>query len=358
MGLQDLWFTLIAVLWAGYFLLEGFDFGVAALLHTIGRTVEERGVLLQTIGPVWDGNEVWLLVAGGATFAAFPLWYATLFSGFYLALLLILVALIVRVLAIEYRNKETNPTWRARWDLAHTISGALPALLWGVAFANIVHGVPIDAQHHYTGSFFTLLNPYALLGGATTLTLFTLHGAVFLAAKTTGELRQRARKTALRLGPVVAVLAVAFLGWTQIHQGTAATAATAALAAVALLGGLYATWQGRDLWAFAGTGAAILAATATLFLALHPDVMPSTTSAAYNLTIHNASSSHYTLTVMSWVALAFTPLVLLYQGWTYWVFRARITGRDPLPPKKGTQSGSKPSGPTQSGTPQPGPTSA
>jgi cytochrome d ubiquinol oxidase subunit II len=295
MSLQNLWFTLIAVLWSGYFLLEGFDFGVGVLLHVLGRNEEERGRLVHTIGPVWDGNEVWLLVAGGATFAAFPQWYATLFSGFYLALLLILVALIVRILAIEYRNKETDPAWRRRWDLAHTISAAVPALLWGVAFGNIVRGVPIDAAHNYTGSFFTLLNPYALLGGLTTLSVFTLHGAVFLALKTDGVLRERARNSILWLGPTAAVCAVAFLG----------------------------------------TGAAIVVTTATLFLTLHPDVMPSSTSAAFSLTVTNASSSHYTLTVMSWVALIFTPLVLLYQGWTYWVFRARITGRDPLPPAKG-----------------------
>src|SRR5207249_3235719 len=186
-------------------LLEGFDFGVGVLLHVVGRTEGERGVLLRAIGPVWDGNEVWLLVAGGATFAAFPAWYATLFSGFYLALLLILVALIVRVLAIEYRNKETGAVWRRRWDLAHTASAAVPALLWGVAFGNIVRGVPIDAAHEYTGSFFTLLNPYALLGGLTTLSLFTLHGAVFLALKTDGELRARARRVIGWTGPVAAV---------------------------------------------------------------------------------------------------------------------------------------------------------
>ncbi|HEU5355121.1 MAG TPA: cytochrome d ubiquinol oxidase subunit II [Actinocrinis sp.] len=332
MSLQDLWFTLIAVLWCGYFLLEGFDFGVGVLLHAVGRDERERGVLLRTIGPVWDGNEVWLLVAGGATFAAFPQWYATLFSGFYLALLLILVALIVRVLAIEYRNKESDPVWRRRWDLVHTASAAVPALLWGVAFGNIVRGVPIDAAHHYTGSFFTLLNPYALLGGLTTLSVFTLHGAVFIALKTTGELRDRARKAALLTGPVAAVFAVMFLVWTLIHgsgagYGHEAAAVVAALvAAGALVGGLAATWRDRDGWAFAGTGTAIIAATTTLFLALHPAVMPSTTSAAYRLTVTNASSSHYTLTVMSWVALAFTPIVLLYQGWTYWVFRARVTG--------------------------------
>ncbi|MBS2961514.1 cytochrome d ubiquinol oxidase subunit II [Actinocrinis puniceicyclus] len=332
MSLQNLWFTLIAVLWCGYFVLEGFDFGVGVLLHAIGRDERERGLLLRTIGPVWDGNEVWLLVAGGATFAAFPQWYATLFSGFYLALLLILVALIVRVLAIEYRNKESDPVWRKRWDLVHSVSAAVPALLWGVAFGNIVRGVPIDAAHNYTGSFFTLLNPYALLGGLTTLTVFTLHGAVFLALKTTGELRDRARKTVLLVGPGAAIFAVGFLTWTLVdldgasHGHIAASAVAAVLAALTLVGGLLATWKDRDGWAFAGTAAAIVATTAALFLALHPAVMPSTTSAAYSLTVTNASSSHYTLTVMSWVALAFTPLVLLYQAWTYWVFRARVTG--------------------------------
>ncbi|HET9172717.1 MAG TPA: cytochrome d ubiquinol oxidase subunit II [Actinospica sp.] len=330
MTLQNLWFTLIAVLWCGYFLLEGFDFGVGALLFRVGRDEAERGVLLRTIGPVWDGNEVWLLVAGGATFAAFPQWYATLFSGFYLALLLILVALILRVIAIEYRNKEADPAWRRRWDLVHTVSALIPALLWGVAFGNIVRGVPIDAAHNYTGSFFTLLNPYALLGGLTTLSVFTLHGAVFLTAKTTGELRDRARRQVLWLGPTSAACAVAFLTWTLVHLGASAdrfaiTLAVAAAAAVALLGGLYATWKGLDIWAFAGTGVAIVATTVALFLALHPNVMPSTTNAAYSLTVTNASSSHYTLTVMSWVALIFTPFVLLYQSWTYWVFRKRVT---------------------------------
>jgi cytochrome d ubiquinol oxidase subunit II len=336
MTLQNLWFILIAVLWSGYFLLEGFDFGVGVLLNILGRNEEERGRLLATIGPVWDGNEVWLVVAGGATFAAFPQWYATLFSGFYLVLLLILVALIVRVLAIEYRNKETDPAWRRRWDRAHTLCAAVPALLWGVVFGNIVHGVPIDAAHNYTGDVFTLLNPYAILGGLTTLSVFTLHGAVFLALKTDGELRARARRSTRWIGPAAALCAAAFLAWTLIHHGRALTAVTALAAAAALLGGLLATWRARDGWAFVGTGAAIALTTATLFLTLHPDVMPSSTSAAYSLTVANASSSHYTLTVMSWVALIFTPLVLLYQGWTYWVFRARITGRNPLPPAKRT----------------------
>src|SRR5579859_6474818 len=222
MSLPEFWFGVIAVLWCGYFLLEGFDFGVGILLPVLGRDDTERRVLINTIGPVWDGNEVWLLVAGGATFAAFPMWYATLFSGFYLALLLILVALIVRILAIEYRNKETDPAWRRRWDLAHTASAAVPALLWGVAFGDIVRGVPIDAAHNYTGSFFTLLNPYALLGGLTTLSVFTLHGAVFLALKTNGELRSRARKAALSVGVAALACAAAVLVWTLIHEGTGA----------------------------------------------------------------------------------------------------------------------------------------
>ncbi|MBR7829922.1 cytochrome d ubiquinol oxidase subunit II [Actinospica sp. MGRD01-02] len=332
MSLQDLWFTLIAVLWCGYFLLEGFDFGVGALLFRLGRDEAERGLMLRTIGPVWDGNEVWLLVAGGATFAAFPQWYATLFSGFYLALLLILVALILRVVAIEYRNKESDPVWRRRWDVVHSVCAFVPALLWGVAFGNIVRGVPIDAAHNYTGSFFTLLNPYALLGGLTTLSVFVLHGAVFLALKTEGDLRDRARREVAWLGPVAAVCAVGFLGWTlaHVHAGGhgdfAAVLGVSVLAALALVGGLLATWRGRDGWAFAGTGLAIVATTVALFLALHPDVMPSTTNAAYSLTVENASSSHYTLTVMSWVALIFTPFVLLYQSWTYWIFRKRLIG--------------------------------
>src|SRR5690242_16933048 len=197
MELTDVWFLLIAVLWTGYLVLEGFDFGVGLLLPVVAKDAVDRQVTLRTIGPVWDGNEVWLLVAGGATFAAFPLWYASLFSGFYLALLVILVALIVRGIALEYRNKVDDATWHRRWDLAIVIGSAVPALLWGVALANIVRGVPLDADHNFTGTFFTLLNPYALLGGLTTLVLFALHGAVFLALKTHGPVRDRARALVL-----------------------------------------------------------------------------------------------------------------------------------------------------------------
>src|SRR4029453_18482618 len=223
MELTTVWFLLIAVLWIGYFFLGGFDFGVGMLLPVLGRDDTERRVLLNTIGPVWDGNEVWLLVAGGATFAAFPEWYATLFSGFYLPLLIILVALIVRGVAFEYRGKIDDARWRRRWDLCIVVGSLVPALLWGVAFGNIVRGVKIDSDGEYVGGFFDLLNPYALLGGLTTLTVFTLHGAVFLGLRTTGELRQRAIRLALRIAAVVVPVAAVFLLWTQLRDGTLAS---------------------------------------------------------------------------------------------------------------------------------------
>ncbi len=330
MALTDIWFLLIAVLWTGYLVLEGFDFGVGMLLPVVGKDAVDRRVTLQTIGPVWDGNEVWLLVAGGATFAAFPFWYASLFSGFYLALLVILVALIVRGIALEYRNKLDHAGWHARWDLAIVIGSAVPALLWGVALANIVRGVPLNADHDFTGNFFTLLNPYALLGGLTTLVLFALHGAMFLALKTHDDVRLRARRLVLPLGAVTVVLAAAFLGWTQSFDGSWTTWLLALGAAVALVAGLIASRLGRDGWAFIGTAATIALATATLFVTLYPDVLPSTTNPAYSLTTTNAASTPYTLKIMTWVAVIFTPIVLLYQGYTYWVFRRRLS-RDDIP---------------------------
>jgi cytochrome d ubiquinol oxidase subunit II len=325
MELTTVWFALIAVLWVGYFCLEGFDFGVGMLLPVLARNETERRVMINTIGPVWDGNEVWVLVAGGATFAAFPEWYATLFSGFYLPLLLILVALIVRGLSFEYRHKRDEVEWKARWDLAIIVGSVVPALLWGVAFANIVAGVPIDADKEFTGNLFTLLNPYGLLGGLVTLTLFAAHGAMFVALKTDGDIRHRARDLAVRIGAVAAVLAVLFLVWTQARTGTALTAVVFAVAALALVGGLVAARAGREGWAFVGTFATIGLAVIGLFLALFPDVMPSTTDPAYSLTTTNAAATAYTLKVMTWVAVVFTPVVLGYQAWTYWVFRKRIS---------------------------------
>jgi cytochrome bd ubiquinol oxidase subunit II len=332
MSLTTIWFILIAVLWTGYFVLEGFDFGVGILLPFLGRDDTGRRLMINAIGPVWDGNEVWLLTAGGATFAAFPLWYASLFSGFYLALLLILVALIIRGVSFEFRGKVNSARWRRTWDGAIFAGSALPALLWGVAFANIVRGVPLNAAGVYTGNLLTLLNPYGLLGGLATLTLFTLHGAIFLALKTTGDLRASARAAAMRVAVVAVVAAAAFLAVSQLAHGKPATDVTAAVAAVTLLAAVAAIARGHEGWAFAGTAVTLALAVATLFGDLWPDVLPSTTSAAYSLTVSNAASGHYTLTVMTWVAVIFTPVVLLYQGWTYWVFRKRLSRPGLEPP--------------------------
>ncbi|MET8202360.1 cytochrome d ubiquinol oxidase subunit II [Micromonospora taraxaci] len=324
MELTTIWFLLVAVLFTGYFILEGFDFGVGMLLPVLGRDDRERRVLINTIGPVWDGNEVWLITAGGAMFAAFPEWYATLFSGFYLPLLLILLALIARGVAFEYRHKRPEASWKRRWDTAIVVGSLLPAFLWGVAFANILRGVPLDADHEYVGGLVDLLHPYALLGGATTLALFLTHGAVFLALKTTGDIRERAGALAVRLGVAAAVLAVGFLTWTLSIRSSTAAVVLAVGAALALLGGLAAARVRREGWAFTGTAVAIGLAVATLFAALFPNVLPSTLDAAGTLTATNAASTPYTLKIMTWVAVIFTPVVLAYQGWTYWVFRKRI----------------------------------
>jgi len=347
MELTTVWFGLIAVLWIGYFCLEGFDFGVGMLLPVLAKDDTERRVLINTIGPVWDGNEVWVLVAGGATFAAFPEWYATLFSGFYLPLLLILVALIVRGVAFEYRAKRDDDSWRRNWDLAIIVGSFLPALLWGVAFANILRGVPIDGDLEYTGGFFNLLNPYALLGGATTLLLFLTHGAMFISLKTDGRIRAAARELALRVGLGAAGVTVAFLLWTQIKTGTVASAVAFVLAAVALVAGLAAIRVGREGWGFLGTFVAIALGVAGLFLGLFPDVMPTSLADGVSLTTTNASATAYTLKIMTVVAVIFTPIVLMYQGWTYWVFRKRIAvhhipatspapSPDPTPAASGT----------------------
>lgn len=324
MHLHDVWFVLIAVLWTGYFFLEGFDFGIGVLTKLLARDRTERRVLINTIGPVWDGNEVWLLTAGGATFAAFPDWYATLFSGFYLPLLAILVCLILRAVAFEYRAKREGERWQRNWE--HTIfwTSLLPAVLWGVAFANIVRGVKIDASKEYVGDLFDLLNGYALLGGLVTLTLFTFHGAVFAALKTVGPIRDRARAFATRIGLVTAVLVAGFLVWTQADSGNGRSLPALILAVAALCGALAANLAGREGWSFALSGLTIAATVAMFFLSLFPDVMPSSLDSAWSLTVGNASATPYTLRIMTWCAGIATPLVLLYQGWTYWVFRKRI----------------------------------
>jgi cytochrome bd ubiquinol oxidase subunit II len=328
MQLHDVWFVLIAVLWTGYFFLEGFDFGVGILTKLLARDERERRVLINTIGPVWDGNEVWLLTAAGATFAAFPAWYATLFSGFYLPLLVILVCLIVRGVAFEYRAKRSDERWKRNWEHAIFWTSLVPAFLWGVAFGNIVHGVKIDASGNYAGDVIDLLNPYALLGGAVTLALFTFHGTVFVSLKTLGDIRDRSRSLALKLGLLTAVLALGFLSWTQASSGDGRSLAAMLVAVIALVAALGFNQAGREGWAFILSGLTIVATVAMLFLSLYPNVMPSSLNPAWSLTVANASSSPYTLKVMTWVAGFMTPVVLCYQAWTYWVFRRRIGVRN------------------------------
>ena len=346
MSLQTVWFLLIAVLWIGYFILEGFDFGVGMLLKQVSSNEADRRAVLTTLGPLWDGNEVWLLVAGGATFAAFPEWYATLFSGFYLPLFLILVGLIVRGVALEYRSKYGKAQWRQRWDYAIVISSAIPALLWGVAFSNIVKGVPIEEVNghlEYTGGFFNLLNPYALLGGVVTLTVFLTHGAIFLSLKTAGEIRKRARSLVTRYGLIAAVAAVSYLAWTIaiLPERKAIVLLLSALVALFWLAALGMNLRGREGWAFIFSSLAILSFVSDLFNALYPRVMPSSVSKAFDLTIYNASSTDYTLKTMTVVAVIMTPLVLIYQGWTYWVFRKRVSADQILHPERGVLDGDK-----------------
>lgn len=324
MELTTIWFVAIAVLWTGYLVLEGFDFGVGMLTALLARSDRERRLLLTTIGPVWDGNEVWLIVAGGATFAAFPEWYATLFSGFYLPLFAILVALILRAVALEYRSKRPEPAWRRRWDVTIAASSFVAALLWGVALAAIVGGTPIDSSAELTGTVLDLLTPYALLGGAVTLTVFLVHGAFFVALKTVGDIRHRARILGLRLAGPAAMLTAVFVTWTAVRDGDPVVAVAACATVVLFVGGVAAAAAGREGWAFAGTALAIVAVGVTLFTALFPDVMPSSLDPAWSLTVENASSTAYTLKIMTWVAVFFAPIVLGYQAWSYWVFRQRL----------------------------------
>ncbi|MEN9714344.1 MAG: hypothetical protein RLZZ164_1008 [Actinomycetota bacterium] len=328
MQLQDLWFLIVGFLFIGYFVLDGFDFGVGISLPFLGKDDTDRRVLINTIGPVWDLNETWVLVAGASLFAAFPEWYASLFSGFYLALLLILVALIVRGVAFEYRGKNPDASWRKGWDWMIFIGSALPALLWGVAFANIVQGVPLNAEHIYTGTLFTLLNPYGLLGGLVTLTLFWTHGLIFITLKTEGEIKERAHKLAVRVGLVCTVLAASFLLWTLFAHFSLLGLALTAVAALSLITAQLMNLRRRDGIAFGFMVVTILTAVGALFSALYPNVLPSTTDVAYSLTVENARSSDYTLGVMTWVAGIMLPLVLAYQGWTYWVFKKRVSRKN------------------------------
>lgn len=328
MDLQVIWFALIAVLFMGFFFLEGFDYGVGMLLPFLGRDDDERRAIINTIGPVWDANEVWMITAGGAMFAAFPHWYATLFSGFYLALFLMLLALILRGVAFEYRSKRPSAAWRNFWDWAIFTGSAVPAFLWGVAIANLVRGVPIDAHMEYVGSFFDLLSPYALLGGAAAVSLFLLHGANFLVLKLDGLLGERAHRVAYLWGAVATATLLLFVAglyrYTSLFADRLIPGVVPLVAAVSLVSVRFLLQARHAAWAFWMGGLAIVSSVATVFMGLFPNVMPSSLDPAWSLTIYNASASDYTLRVMTIVAFIFTPLVLIYQGWSYWVFRGRV----------------------------------
>ncbi len=331
--LQFVWFLLISVLWIGYLILEGFDFGVGMLMKLIGGSREEKRAILHTIGPIWDGNEVWLIVAGGATFAAFPEWYATLFSGFYIALFAILVALIVRNVGFEMWGKRDTEAWRTGWEWCIALGSLFPALLWGVAWANIIGGTPIEPVStngvdslEYVGNFFDLLSIYALLGGLASLAIFFAHGALFLELRTEGVVREKARAVATKATPVAALLGAAFMAWTLIRQDSLEILSLVA-AALAVGGFVFAALNAKaqPLRAFIGTAAGIALYFIAQFIDLFPNAMVSSISSDFNMSLSMASSTDYTLTVMTVVAVLLVPVVLIYQAWTYWVFRHRVS---------------------------------
>ncbi|WJX99717.1 cytochrome d ubiquinol oxidase subunit II [Curtobacterium sp. SP.BCp] len=325
MDLPVLWFAIVALFFVGYFVLDGFDFGVGMSLPFLGKDDTDRRVLINTIGPVWDLNETWVIVAGACLFAAFPEWYATMFSGFYLALLLILAALIARGVSFEYRHQEKHLEWKRRFDLMIIVGSALPSFLWGVAFGNVVRGIPMDAGHNFTGTLFDLLNPFALLTGLATLMVFFTHGVVFVALKTEGEIRVRAKRLATRAGILTIVVGAAFLVAMAFVRATPASLVLSVVAALALVLAVLCNVWGKEGRAFTLMAVTIAAVVLAMFTAIFPNVMPASNDPANSLTVVNAASGQYTLTVMSWVALIFVPLVLAYQAWTYWVFRKRVS---------------------------------
>lgn len=330
MDLQTFWFIAIAVLFVGYFVLEGFDFGVGMLLPFLGRGEEgarRRDAAVKTIGPVWDGNEVWLITAGGALFAAFPEWYATMFSGFYLPLLLILVALILRGVALEWRTKVNTVRWRRLSDLGIGIGSWVPALLWGVAFANLVRGVPVDAARQVPSGIdglLGLLNPFGLAGGLAAVMLFLFHGITFLGLKTEGPLRERAQVLGKGLALPVLVMVGGFAFWLQLAHGRPETWVAVIVLFACLLTTATYLLRGRDGLAFGTTFVAVLSLGVLIFGAMFPYLMPTTLSDGVSLDIWNSSSSDYTLRFLSWVAVFLVPVVLIAQGWTYWAFRQRV----------------------------------
>jgi cytochrome d ubiquinol oxidase subunit II len=331
-ALDTTWFALIGLLWAGYLFLEGFDFGVSIVAPFVSADDQDRRICINAIGPVWDGNEVWLVTAGGATFAAFPLWYGRLFSGFYLALFLVLLALIVRGVSFEFRGKLTSAAWRRTWDWANFAGSLVPAVVWGAAFTDLVRGVVLAPGGVYFGGLLGLLHPVALVGGLASATLFALHGSVFLSMKTGGGLAERARKAAVVAGVAATALLAVAVAWVALAGRPSVPGAVSpvlplalgALGVLAAAGGTALVATGRGGLAFLSTGLAILAGLGAVFSRMFPEVLPASNVASHSLTIAGSASQHETLVVMTVVAAVFTPLVLAYQGWTYWVFRQRL----------------------------------
>lgn len=331
MDLRVIWFILVSILFVGFFFLEGFDFGVGILLNLIGKKDEEKREIINSIGPFWDGNEVWLITAGGVIFAAFPRWYATMFSGFYLALLVMLAALILRVVYFEFRSKKESSVWKRNWDRIMFICSLILAILWGTALANLIKGIPIDKSLNFTGSFFDLISIYTLFAGITTLLVFVFHGALYLSLKTGGEVEQRAKSTAKELGvfTMASLIILAVLTFIQTDLYESRVSLAAALLAIIFEGlGWYLIVKNSSVKAFISSGLSIALGVASLFLGLFPRVIVSSISPEFNLTIYNASSSAYTLSLMTKVALIFVPIVLAYQVWTYWIFRKRVSKKD------------------------------
>ena len=332
MDLNTLWFILVAILFTGFFFLEGFDYGVGMLIPVAGKSDEERRIVLNTIGPFWDGNEVWLLTAGGAIFAAFPNWYATLFSGFYLALFLVLVMLIIRCVGIEFRSKVASVKWRKTWDGLIATASLLSALLWGVAVSNLMSGVPIDAEMEFVGSFFTLLTPFSIVGGLVFVLLFLFHGALFLRLKVgkdevLARVEAIAKKAGIILIPAVLIWVAMAYFMTDIFQKPLSLALVV-LAAVALVAAVLLQLKAKLGYSFIANGLTIVFVTLAIFAGMFPRVLISTLDPSWSLTIYNASSTPYTLKIMTIIALTLVPLVLLYQSWNYWIFRKRITAKD------------------------------
>jgi len=335
MVLESIWFFLWGLLWAVYFMTDGFDLGIGSLLPFLGKTEEDKRVIVNAMGPLWDGNQVWLLSAGGVTFAAFPRVYAVMFSSLYSALMLILFALILRGVAFEFRGKVESPGWRKLWDACIFIGSFAPALLFGVAFANIFQGIPIDQKGVYQGTLFTLLNPYGLIGGVLFVLLFLVHGALWLAAKTEGELQARAASAAAKIWPVEVVLAVVFLAASYFSTNLYANYmahpllfAVILLTVAALFGIRVFLAQRAFFKAWFASALTIVGATFYGVIGLFPNMFPSSMNPAWSLTAHNASSTTLTLTIMLVVVIIFVPIVLAYQAWAYNLFKTKVTLED------------------------------